>query len=107
MSNEQMKILLRIKELVRKGKRRFAQRKDRSYKEDLYDIGITQEEAWKHVLFLNENMYFPDLKPNHYKNDAALVFKEIINGKRVYIKLKIENDMSVCLSFHIDSRELR
>lgn len=48
-----------------------------------------------------------DYKPFYEKqDDGALTFKKMINGYKVYIKIKIEeynnNDANVCLSFHID-----
>ena len=48
------------------------------------------------------------LRPFYNKEGNALVFKRMINGYKVYIKIKIEsiNDLeneTVCLSFHIDN----
>lgn len=109
MTNSQIKELSEIKKLVREGKRKFEQREDSDYLSDLLEIGITEEEAWNHVLTLNKNFWFIDPKPNYRKKSAsALLFKKIINGTIAYIKIKKEieenNEMAVCLSFHKDRR---
>lgn len=109
MTSSQIKALSEIKKLVMAGQRKFSQRKDCDYLQDLLEIGITEEEAWNQVLYLNKNFWFVDPKPIHSKNsDDALLFKKQINGILVYIKIKIEvendNEMAVCLSFHKDWR---
>lgn len=109
MTSSQLKVLSEIKKLVKLGKRKFAQRKDCDYLQDLLEIGITEEEAWNQVLYLNKNFWFIDPKPSYSKkSDDALLFKKQINGILVYIKIKIEiendNEMAVCLSFHKDWR---
>ena len=107
MTSEQIKLLHKMKELISKGYRKFAFRKDRDYVQELLDIGITIDDAWNEILTLSSNNYFPDY--NYFNDfDRALVFKKCINGYIVYIKLKIEiyfkNEMTVCLSFHIDHK---
>lgn len=97
----------RIKKLINQGYKKFACRHDRDYIQDLLDIGISEEMAWMEILTLSAQNYVYDYKPFYAKySDDALVFKKIINGYKVYIKLKIEednnNEMTVCLSFHID-----
>ena len=109
MTSSQIKELSDIKKLVKSGKRRFEQRKDCDYLQELLEIGITEEEAWNQVLCLSKNFWFIDPKPSYYKrSDDALLFKKIINGILVYIKIKIEiekdSKMAVCLSFHKDRR---
>lgn len=105
MNKEQIKLLNKMKILIRKGKRRFKERKDRSYKDALAKLYLTEEHAWKHILSLNSNMYFIDPKPNYYKDNNTLIFKKIINNYKVYIKLKIDfinGEEIVCWSFHKD-----
>lgn len=109
MTSSQVKELSDIKRLVKAGKRKFEQRKDCDYLQDLLEIGITEEEAWNHVLYLNKNFWFVDPKPSYNKkSDDALLFKKHINGILTYIKIKIEiekdTEMAVCLSFHKDWR---
>lgn len=108
MSSEQIKLLSRMKKLIITGNRKFANRKDRDYVQELLEIGITEESAWKEILFLNSYNYVHDYKPFYEKSENSLVFKKNINGYMVYIKLKIEEynnkDITVCLSFHIDYR---
>lgn len=109
MTSSQLKVLSEIKKLVVQKRRKFKQRKDCDYVQDLLEIGITEEEAWNQVLYLNKNFWFVDPKPSYSKKTGdALLFKKQINGVLVYIKLKIEiendSEMAVCLSFHKDWR---
>ena len=96
----------KIKKLITKGNKRFANRKDRDYLEELLEIGITESLAWQEILTLSSYNYVQDYKPFYSKSENSLVFKKDINGNRVYIKLKIEEynnkEMTVCLSFHLD-----
>ena len=107
MTGEQVKLLHRMKELIKEGKCRFSSRKDRNYLQELLDIGINVNDAWKEILSLNKNYYFIDPKPSYSKKDEnSLTFKKLINGNVVYIKIRLElrnnNEETVCLSFHID-----
>jgi len=103
MNSDQLKELSRIKKLVTENKKRFANRFDRDYIEDLLELGITEEEAWQHILSLNQHSYVPDAKPNYSVGHSALVFNKPVNGKMAYIKIKIEKydgEEAVCISFH-------
>lgn len=106
MTGEQLKLLAKMKRLITKGNKKFINRRDRDYLEELLEIGITESVAWQEILTLSSYNYVPDYKPFYLKSDSSLVFKKDINGNRVYIKLKIEEynnkEMTVCLSFHID-----
>lgn len=110
MMNDQQKYLDRIKKLISEGKRRFEQRKDRDYLEDLFELGITKEEAWDYILRLNFHFYFPDPKPSYHVGQKGLTFKRPINGVMAYIKVKIEgydDEEVVCISFHKDKNNRR
>lgn len=107
MTGEQSRLLSKMKKLIYNGKRKFSERKDRDYIQELLNIGVSESDAWKEILSLSGNDYYHDYKPFYYKrDDDALTFKKLINGYLVYIKLKIEqynnNEVTVCLSFHID-----
>ena len=107
MTDSELKLLSKMKKLVYQKKRRFEQRKDRDYITSLFELGITEEEAWNYILRLNSYYYYYDLKPDYLVNGKALVFKMIINGIMAYIKLKIEKNINedeivVCISFHKD-----
>lgn len=108
MKPEQLRQLSEYKKLIVQGKRKFQPRKDRNYLEDLSEIGLTIEEAWLQILSLNKNNYFFDPKPNYRSDKNTLIFKKMINKKIVYIKLKKEINASIviCLSFHIDKKEV-
>lgn len=100
-----------MKKLIRQGKRHFEPREDRDYAMALFELGITENEAWNYILRLNAYYYYSDLKPFYTKNGEALVFKMKINGIVAYIKLKIEEynneEETVCLSFHKDIKNNR
>lgn len=107
MTNDQLRKLSKMKQLINKGHRRFIYRRDRNYIQDLLNIGITENQAWQEVLTLSAYDYSIDYRPFYNKQgEDALTFKKKINGKCVYIKLKIEEynieETTVCLSFHID-----
>lgn len=109
MTGEQLKQLAKMKKLINQGCKKFIGRKDRDYIQELLDIGITEEMAWNEILTLSAHNYVYDYKPFYGKRgEDALTFKKIINGYKVYIKIKIEEynkkDTTVCLSFHIDHR---
>lgn len=100
-----------MKLLISQGHKKFANRHDCNYLQDLADICITENEAWEQILSINKSFYWRDGKQSYYKNDNnALEFKKVINSKLIYIKLKIEeydnSEMTVCLSFHIDHRKV-
>ena len=90
MTGEQLKLLTKMKKLITKGNKRFANRRDRDYLEELLEIGITESLAWQEILTLSSYNYVQDYKPFYSKSENSLVFKKDINGNRVYIKLKIE-----------------
>lgn len=106
MTNSQIKLLSKMKKLIREGKRRFALRRDCDYVQALFELGITEEEAWNYILRLNSYYYCHDYKPFYSKSGESLVFKMRINNNIAYIKLKIEEynneEETVCLSFHKD-----
>lgn len=107
MNNEQIKLLTRMKNAIRKGKIRFKSRKDRDIDDDLSLIGIRKDEVWKIIMSLNINSYYLDLKPIYNQSPNSLTFKRLINNKMVYIKLVLETDSHgtdyvYCWSFHID-----
>ena len=108
VDGQQIKLLSKMKKLINEGHRKFACRKDRDYIAELLEIGISESEAWNQMLSLSIYNYCQDYMPSYRKNGEALVFKKIINGYPVYIKLKLEecdsHNMTVCLSFHIDHK---
>lgn len=109
MTLEENKLLNKMRKLVYNEKRRFEDREDRNYLEDLLEIGITPSQAWKHILSLNCHMYFPDSKPSYKRSNNTLTFKKMINNICVYIKLQLEitnekEELVVCLSFHRDNK---
>ncbi|MBP3635029.1 MAG: hypothetical protein J6J17_01030 [Bacilli bacterium] len=104
MNQEQIRLFSKMKKLINQKKKRFLVRNDGTdYVADLLELGISEEEAWREILNLNNYFYYPDPKPYYY-GSGALTFKKQINGLDTYIKLKIEDngdgEETVCLSFH-------
>jgi len=109
MTQKQLQLLSKMKKLITQGKRRFSHREDRDYVKSLFELGITEEEAWNYILALNKGFYVPDYKPTYTKTGESLTFKMKINNNMAYIKLKIEKynneEETVCLSFHLDEKK--
>lgn len=53
MNQSQIILLAKAKKLIKEVKRRFANRPDRDYVEDLLGFGLTEEAAWNCILGLN------------------------------------------------------
>ena len=75
-----------------------------SPKQALIDIGIMKEkDIWKHISSLEiENFVKIDRDRDYSRdmNSEIYVFKKLINSKNVYIKLTVNNNGVICISFH-------
>ena len=102
--NDAVCFLARIKELVASGKRHFVIRKDRNYRQDLFDLGIgNMNKVWDVILRLEfENMTKKPELDNNGSGDFVYFYQmDMPNGKTAYIKLKIDEHRGcVCISFH-------
>lgn len=74
MTGEQLKLLSKMKKLIKNGQRRFANRKDRDYYQELLEIGISEERAWSEILTLSSFNYVSDYKPFYSKTGQSLTF---------------------------------
>lgn len=76
-------------------------------KQALLDIGIhNQKEIWAYIKTIDVDDCFRISKDRDLKRDfnsEMFEFKKIINKKKVYIKLTINNRGLLCLSFHLDN----
>ena len=63
MNNQQMTLWNKMRSMIRQNKRKFHDRNDRNIYEDLYDLGLTVEDAWKEILQLNKHFYVIDNMP--------------------------------------------
>ena len=102
MTNEQIRLLSKMKKLINEGKRRFANRKDRDYLASLLELGITESEAWNYILRLSVHYYYPDfeiillnnkrivleLKPANLVKKSREVFNKKIYAQKYYWKQK-------------------
>lgn len=77
-----------------------------SAKQALIDIGIMKiSDIWKCVINLNCNDCVKigrDYDSSRDMNSEVYVFKKMINGNLVYIKLTLNDRGVVCISFHKD-----
>lgn len=99
--------LLQVKQLVSKKQAEFVERKDYNYLQELLYLEIDDlDTAWKHIIELRLNHYEEGPKPDH-RNDGTdvWVFAKEVNGKKAYIKLKIDERGCVCISFHRYDRQ--
>ena len=75
-----------------------------SAKQALIDIGIMKEkDIWKHIQTLEPKDCIKIDRDKDYSRDMnseVYIFKKIINGKMVYIKLTINDRGVICISFH-------
>ena len=75
-----------------------------SAKQALIDIGIMKEkEIWKYIENLESKECIKIERDRDYSRDMnseVYVFKKIINGKMVYIKLTINDRGLICISLH-------
>lgn len=73
-------------------------------KQALIDIGIMKEkDIWIHIKNLEAKDCIKIDRDRDYSRDMnseVYVFKKIINGKMVYIKLTINDRGVICISFH-------
>ena len=64
---------------------------------------MKEKDIWKHIQSLEVNECVKidrDYDMSRDMNSEIYVFKKIINTKMVYIKLTINNQGIVCISFH-------
>ena len=67
----------------------------------LFELGLTYKLRTEEIISLSVEDYYGGPKPDEYRpGDDYWEFGKRINGVEVYIKLKIQNDWAVCLSFH-------
>jgi len=79
-----------------------------SAKQGLLDIGIVKsKDIWDHILKLRAEECFRvsmDYDIKRDMNSEIFEFLKIINKKKVYIKLTMNDIGIVCLSFHISNK---
>lgn len=75
-----------------------------SAKQALIDIGIMKvQDIWKYILDLGVNDCIKVDRDRDYSRDMnceVYIFRKIINGKIVYIKLTMNDRGIICISFH-------
>ena len=101
MKPEQIRLLSTMKKLIHEGKRKFQDRNDRNYIDDLNELGIDEEEAWNIIMGLKPQLYYIDPMPTYNQSQKSLTFKRKVNNIEAYIKLELRNnELVVCWSFH-------
>ena len=75
---------------------------------DIAALGITFEQAEAEILALQPIDYCEGPNDDHDGSPGQVwIFGKDIDGKLVYIKLKLNGDDARCLSFHAAARPLR
>lgn len=111
--NQKRAFLQQAKQLIANGQKDFIKRtyvhpsgKRVKWMEALLDIGLTSpNQVWDEILTLTPNDYFsgPSVDVDRPNEGSVLwIFKKEVNGKIVYIKMKIDQRGTVCISFHED-----
>ena len=98
-----LQFLLKVKQLVSAGRWAFVPRKKNL--ETLSNMGFTVKEVKDEILSLDLLDYQKGPEPDYSCSGDVWVFKRRIEGKELYIKLKIDiaNDgyeALKCISFH-------
>ncbi len=87
---------------------RMSGRRDEANTETLLELGYDNEDIKKELLSLTEKEYAystPDMNPKFQHEKPYHIFYKVINGKGVYIKIKLKKNPSntafvFCMSFH-------
>ncbi len=98
-----LQFLLKVKQLVSTGRWTFVPRKKNL--EALSCMGLTVKEVKDEILSLDLLDYQKGPEPDYSCSGDVWVFKRCLEGKELYIKLKVDiaNDGSEilkCISFH-------
>lgn len=98
-------ILKKAKEFVLAGKRHFVIRRERNYRQDLFDLGLgsSMDKVWEVICQLEtvDMMKERELDENGSGEWVYFYQKDMPNGTTAYIKLKVDERRGcVCISFH-------
>jgi hypothetical protein len=94
--------LRQAKALISNGRTYFSKRNDYDTTQALFDLGIEDRKgAWCEVLKLKPtDQYKPPELDRRGSGELVWFFRKDINGKKAYIKLTIDQNLCICISFH-------
>ncbi|QDH19539.1 type II toxin-antitoxin system MqsR family toxin [Saccharibacillus brassicae] len=94
--------LRQAKKLIANKKTYFSQRRDYDTAQALLDLGIVHRSlAWREILRLvPSDQYKPPELDHNGSNNLVFFFRKEINGVSAYIKLSIDQNLCMCISFH-------
>jgi hypothetical protein len=99
--------LQEFKELLSGGK--FVVQEHVKNRQALIDLGLTYRQREDEILSLSVENYSSGPVKDEYRPGNYWVFGKEINGKEVYIKMKItkNDELAVVLSFHVSERPMK
>jgi hypothetical protein len=94
--------LLQAKALISIGRTYFSKRNDYDTIQALFDLGIEDRKAaWRVIMKLKPTDQYkqPELD-RRGSGELVWFFRKELNGQMAYIKLTIDQNLCMCLSFH-------
>jgi hypothetical protein len=94
--------LRQAKELIASGRTYFSKRNDYDTTQALFDLGIeNKKDVWRQIMKLQpSDQYKPPEFDLRGSGELVWFFKKELNGKIAYIKLTIDQNLCICISFH-------
>ncbi|OWR27273.1 hypothetical protein CDO73_23825 [Saccharibacillus sp. O23] len=94
--------LRQAKNLISNRRTYFCKRTDYDTVQALFDLGIEDRAtAWREIMQLKPSDQYKPPEPDRNGSDNLVwFFKKTINGESAYIKLTIDQNLCMCISFH-------
>lgn len=94
--------LRQAKALIASGRTYFSKRNDYDTVQALFDLGIEDRKcAWREIMKLKpSDQYKPPESDRRGSGELVWFFRKELNGKIAYIKLIIDQNLCICISFH-------
>jgi hypothetical protein len=94
--------LRQAKALISNGRTYFSKRNDFDTVQALFALGIEDRKvAWREIMKLKPtDQYKPPELDRRGSGELVWFFRKELNGQIAYIKLTIDQNLCMCLSFH-------
>jgi len=94
--------LRQAKALISSGRTYFSKRNDYDTVQALLDLGIEDRRtAWREIMKLKPaDQYKPPELDRRGSGELVWFFRKELNGQIAYIKLSIDQNLCICISFH-------
>ncbi|MBW7474797.1 hypothetical protein K0T92_08565 [Paenibacillus oenotherae] len=94
--------LRQAKALISSGRTYFSKRNDYDTVQALFDLGIEDRKgAWREIMKLKpSDQYKPPELDRRGSEELVWFFRKELNGQIAYIKLTIDQNLCMCISFH-------